>query len=267
MKTVMMYRQPRRAAIVSNVKDEEIHNAFLLRRRKKIQIVLTVVLALFSLSACVFFLYLLNQEPQTTADSSAVSGTVHSRDYLCPDAVDLQSSIAEKVLRLHIRANSDVDCDQEVKLQVRDAVCAYLTLHMDAKTKEEAKAYLSAHLEDVVRVADETLARAGYSYRASAQLTTVSFPLRQYEDFFLPAGPYDTLQIELGTGEGQNWWCILFPTLCLNNALVVERPDKTSLSAQKLAVSLEEKEFEAIQTEHEKITFRFRFLDLLQGRE
>ncbi len=266
MKSVIMYRQPRRAAIVSNARDDEIHTAFLLRRRKKLQIVLTIVLTLLSVGFCIFFLYLLGEEPQKTTGADAPCAA-YADDYLCPDAIGLQEEIAKKVLRLHIRANSDTTCDQQIKLRVRDAVCAYLALHMDAKTKEEAQQYISKHLSDIISVADETLANAGSNYRASACLTTVNFPLRQYEDFFLPAGDYDALQIELGSGEGENWWCILFPTLCLNNALVIRHPDKTSLSAQKLAVSLEEKEFEAIQTEHEKITFRFRFLDLLRGRD
>lgn len=303
-----MYRQPRRAAIITDA-NEDIHTAFLLRRRRKIQFILTLFLALLSLTTCIFLLYLLNKEKEAVG-SSTITKESHSPDYLCPDAVSLQSSIAEKVLRLHIRANSDLPCDQEVKLRVRDSVCSYLTIHMDAATKDEAKLWISEHMDEIISVAQKTLSQSGYDYPVSAKLTTANFPLRSYEDFFLPAGIYEALQIELGTGEGQNWWCILFPTLCLNNALVVREPDniktepptvplqtttgdsaplqpagtnlpnsapawattaslsqkceETTESARKLAEILEQNEFEAIQREHEKITFRFRILDLLR---
>lgn len=302
-----MYRQPRRAAIITDA-NEDIHTAFLLRRRRKIQFILTMFLAVLSLSVCVFLLFLLNEEKEAVDSPAAITSAEHLPDYLCPDAVSLQTSIADKVLRLHIRANSDLPCDQEIKLKVRDAVCSYLTLHMNAGSKDEAKDWINKHMSEIIDIAQTTLSRSGYNYTVSAKLTNANFPLRQYEDFFLPAGIYEALQIELGSGEGHNWWCILFPTLCLNNALVLNEstepaaeapllpsatsgpifrpnqnaslgqtfqpfpgigtdsmnPEPATESSQKLADALEAKEYDAIRCDRQKITFRFRILDLLR---
>lgn len=118
-------------------------------------------------------------------------------------------------LRLHIRANGDSAAEQAVKLAVRDAVVAYLT-PMAAKvgSKEEMQTLLADHLDEVVDVADEVLADRGYAYRATAYFAKEEFPTRSYGELTLEAGVYDALIVELGSGEGANWWCVAFPPLC-----------------------------------------------------
>lgn len=122
----------------------------------------------------------------------------------------------EELIRLHVVANSDSVGDQAVKLQVRDAVVESLQEAMaDVADVEEAKAYLQENLPKIQAAANGALKAAGCSYEAVVTLCREAFDTREYDTFSLPAGVYEALRITLGNGEGHNWWCVVFPTLCL----------------------------------------------------
>ena len=122
---------------------------------------------------------------------------------------------ASAYLRIHIRANSNSAQDQEVKYKVRDEIVAFLTpIVAECETKEEAMKEIGANLEGAEKVADETLRRYGYTYGAKASIRQEEFPTRVYQNATLDAGVYDALIMELGTGEGDNWWCVVYPPLC-----------------------------------------------------
>ena len=122
---------------------------------------------------------------------------------------------ANAYLRVHIRANSNSAADQEVKYKVRDEVVNFLTpIVAECTSKEAAMEKIGANLEGAARVADETLKRYGYTYGARASLRQEEFPTRVYQEATLTAGIYDALILELGTGEGDNWWCVVYPPLC-----------------------------------------------------
>lgn len=122
----------------------------------------------------------------------------------------------EELIRLHVVANSDSVGDQAVKLQVRDAVVESLQEAMeDVADVEEAKAYLQENLPKMQAAANGALKAAGCSYEAVVTLCRETFDTREYDTFSLPAGVYEALRITLGNGEGHNWWCVVFPTLCL----------------------------------------------------
>lgn len=125
-------------------------------------------------------------------------------------------SLPENVVRLHVIANSDTEEDQAVKLMVRDAVLEEAAKWYDgAQTMEEASSLLCTHLESLAQTARETLAQQGMEYSANVQMTEMYFSTRNYGTFRLPAGRYRTLRVTLGEGKGHNWWCVVFPTLCL----------------------------------------------------
>ena len=125
-------------------------------------------------------------------------------------------TLRNDLIRLHVVAASDSMEDQRIKLQVRDDILSYLQNHMpQVKNAREAKAYLSENLTQLQTVAEATLARLGSLDRAQVTLTREEFPLRHYDTFSLPAGVYDSLRIRIGEGKGQNWWCVVFPSLCL----------------------------------------------------
>ena len=127
------------------------------------------------------------------------------------------------VLRLHVVANSDTKADQDVKLLVRDAVMAYYQdrlLIMEGFG--QAEAYMMTQLDTVKDVADCVLISNGMPYQSRVCLGTATFPEKSYDGLVFPAGQYHALNIVLGDGEGQNWWCVLFPPLCLLHAEQVD---------------------------------------------
>jgi stage II sporulation protein R len=128
------------------------------------------------------------------------------------DKVQLQ----REVIRLHVVANSDTEADQMQKLRVRDAVNAYLMEVLESvDTADDARAVISEHLSELEATAKGVLLAEGTDMAVRATLTEESFGVRKYDTFTLPSGIYSALRIELGAGEGKNWWCVAFPSLCL----------------------------------------------------
>lgn len=127
-----------------------------------------------------------------------------------------KQQLSDEILRLHVVANSDSVADQAVKLRVRDAVLAVVEdVTADAQSKDEAHDMLSEQLERLEAAANTVLDAQGISDRAQVTLELEEFPTREYETFTLPAGVYDSLRITIGNGEGRNWWCVVFPGLCI----------------------------------------------------
>ncbi|MGN0479035.1 MAG: stage II sporulation protein R [Hominenteromicrobium sp.] len=128
-------------------------------------------------------------------------------------------ALEENVLRLHVIANSDTEADQAVKLRVRDAVLREVeNWYGDAADFDTALAAVCAHLESLETAANRVLAEAEMPYQARAEVCDMYFPTRTYESCKLPAGKYRTLRITLGEAAGQNWWCVVFPSLCIPGA-------------------------------------------------
>ncbi len=118
-------------------------------------------------------------------------------------------------LRVHIRANSNGEADQTVKYLVRDRVVEFLTPTVaGAEDKETAVSLIRGKLGEIAKVADEVLRRNGFFYGARASLREEEFPTRVYDGVTLEAGVYDALIVELGSGSGDNWWCVVYPPLC-----------------------------------------------------
>ena len=130
-------------------------------------------------------------------------------------ALRAQSQLAERVVRLHVLANSDGEEDQALKLLVRDRVLARATeLLTQAKDRTEAEALLRAELPELEALAVRELRANGCAYPVTAKLTDTEFPTREYDGFTLPAGEYLALRVVIGEGAGRNWWCVVFPPLC-----------------------------------------------------
>lgn len=121
----------------------------------------------------------------------------------------------EAFLRVHIRANSNAEVDQAVKYKVKTAVVDFLTPKIaEGSTFEKAYEILKENLEEIEKVADEVLKENGFDYVSHAKLCDEYFPTRSYGEYTLESGFYDALIIELGSGEGNNWWCVVYPPLC-----------------------------------------------------
>lgn len=134
------------------------------------------------------------------------------------DASILSERIPEQSIRLRILANSDSIGDQLVKGQVRDAVVEQMNEWVETlehpQSLEEARQVVGAHLSEIERRVQETLERQGKNYDYKVELGVVPFPTKMYGGAVYPAGDYEAVRVTLGSGQGKNWWCVLFPPLC-----------------------------------------------------
>lgn len=135
-------------------------------------------------------------------------------------AADMTASGANSdYLRIHVRANSNSEIDQQVKYEVKDEVVAFITPYVaECVTKDKAIEVMRSLLPEIEEVCEDALIARGYNYGARADIRAESFPTRVYNDVTLEAGVYDALIVELGTGEGDNWWCVIYPPLCFTSA-------------------------------------------------
>lgn len=137
-------------------------------------------------------------------------------------------ALADRVLRLHVVANSDTDRDQALKLTVRDAVLARAAPWLEgASGQADAEAALAPRLDELAETAADALRARGCDDPVSVAIEDVWFPTKQYDGFSLPAGRYRALRVVIGQGAGRNWWCVLFPPLCLGS--VTEETAETAL--------------------------------------
>ena len=137
--------------------------------------------------------------------------------FLASGALALQAGdqLAEKVVRLHVLANSDSEEDQTLKLQVRDKILERAeTLLEQSADRREAEGLLRGQLLELEKIAAEEIRAHGYDYAVDVRLENAAFPTREYDGFTLPAGNYLALRVVIGAGEGKNWWCVVFPPLC-----------------------------------------------------
>jgi stage II sporulation protein R len=133
--------------------------------------------------------------------------------------VETANEIRSETLRLHIIANSDSEEDQSLKLKVRDAVLdATGELFAEVSGKTEAVAAAEYSANDIKAIAEKVISDEGFDYSIQVEVTEMWFETRNYENFSLPAGDYDAVRIIIGNGEGKNWWCVMYPALCVPGA-------------------------------------------------
>lgn len=164
-----------------------------------------------------------------------------------------QTGLADSVLRLHVLANSDSDADQALKLKVRDRILeeAEQILPEDS-TVEEAAEILKGNLERLAKAGAQVVAEEGYGYTVMAEVCETRFPTKYYDGFSMPAGQYRALRIVIGEGEGQNWWCVVFPPLCLGSSV-----QETALDA-----GMEARQVALLTGETEGYVIKFKALEL-----
>lgn len=172
----------------------------------------------------------------------------------------LQKGISSQVIRFHVLANSDSEEDQEMKLKVRDGVVAFVQKKLKkAESKDEAEKIIQKNLSKIKREANKILKEENYESRAVAKLTREEFPVKVYGDTVFPAGEYETLQVEIGKAKGHNWWCVMYPSLCLVDESVAVVPEESKV---KLRDSLTEEEYETITQEKLAVKYRFKIAEL-----
>lgn len=155
-----------------------------------------------------------------------------------------QQQLADEVLRFHVLANSDSSEDQALKMKVKGAVIQYMKNELpDAKSVEDTKIWTGSHEKELREVAENVIQSEGYDYPVTAKLGKSYFPDKTYGDVMFPAGTYEALRIEIGTAEGQNWWCVLYPNLCFIDATHAVVPEE---GKRELESVLSEDEYEMV---------------------
>ena len=188
---------------------------------------------------------------------------------LCAAVCDIlpihgEEKIYESVVRLHVLANSDSDEDQALKLKVRDEILSYISpLVIDSKSQEDAMRIINEKIDEIEAIAQSAVYAHGYDYSVDVTLTLEEYPTRNYEAMSFPSGEYVSLRVLIGEAEGQNWWCVLFPPLCLSAA--------TEQSANEevfIAVGLNSDQYKVItESDNVKYQLRFKLLEAIYGKE
>ena len=172
-----------------------------------------------------------------------------------------EEGIYDSVIRLHVIAATDSREDQDLKLSVRDEILmTYSAALSDAENIDAAEGDVIGLCGDIQKTAEDVVRAAGYSYTVKVDYGEEEYPTREYGEYTFPAGHYRSLRVTIGEGEGQNWWCVLFPPLCLDIAT------DTAPSDDALAVGLSPGE-QAIITGGENGGYRVKLktLELLEG--
>ena len=164
-------------------------------------------------------------------------------------------SIREKMLRMHVIANSDSEEDQQLKLKVRDAVLLAGEKVFDGSiTATEAKEKITPYIDYLENTALETIKNEGFDYNVKITVEKEYFNTRTYENSVtLPAGYYTAVKVIIGEGKGQNWWCVMFPPMCL----------PTAVAECEISDVLTDDETEIV-TETDKYKFRFKIVEILE---
>jgi len=172
-----------------------------------------------------------------------------------------EAEVYRKVLRLHVIANSDSEEDQALKLAVRDAIIkSERLICSDCQNVEEARTLISSRLDDIKRCTEEVIAQHGYSYPVKVSLGQESYPTRTYGALCFPSGEYLSLKVLIGKAEGKNWWCVLFPPLCLGAASASKTNEDAFIS-----VGLTPEQYKIITETNEPVyQARFKLLEVLE---
>ncbi|PRR70805.1 stage II sporulation protein R [Clostridium thermopalmarium] len=166
-------------------------------------------------------------------------GIILGVSYMRADAS--QKTIANKLIRFHVIANSDTTEDQALKLKVRDEVLKYIAPKLkEAKNINDSREILKANDEIIKEIAKKVVKENGYTYTINTSLSHENFPVKSYGNVTLPEGNYEAYRIIIGNGEGHNWWCIMFPPLCF-----------IDVTRGQIAYDETEKEMKSVLTEDE----------------
>ena len=178
--------------------------------------------------------------------------------------INCLTNIEDKVFRLHIIANSNSEEDQNLKYKIRDKIISYMDdICKGVDSKKDAIIFANNHINDFKRIADETILENGFNYTSSVELGNYKFPTKYYGDIALPSGNYDALEIKLGNNSGQNWWCVLYPSLCFADISSGTLPES---SKEELKNTLSDEEYALISKDTPTYNFKFKIVELFNDR-
>ena len=173
------------------------------------------------------------------------------------------ADISNSVFRLHVIANSDSKEDQELKYMVRDELINYMnSISKNISSKEMAIKLVEENKDEFYKIAKQVIADNGFNYEVNIEIGNFSFPTKTYGDISLPAGFYDALKVEIGSASGQNWWCVMFPSLCfvdVSNGIVPEESKET------LENNMSEEEYNLISSDNLEFKLKFKLVEFFEN--
>lgn len=184
-----------------------------------------------------------------------------------------QQSIAKKIIRFHVLANSDSNEDQALKLKVRDRVLAYIAPKLsDCKSIDESRNILKKYDKNINEIAENVIKENGYNYSVKTELSYVDFPVKSYGAIVLPQGRYEAYRILIGSAKGHNWWCVMFPPLCFTDITkgdveVEKTQDEMKSALTKEEYNLVDNSKDNNKNANQKIIVKFKLLDELKKLE
>lgn len=184
--------------------------------------------------------------------------------YICISAYSYVYSVSNNlcgsVFRLHVIANSDSENDQILKYNVRDNIIKYINkLCNNCNSKEDVINIVQNNIDEIKEIAQKTISDEGYDYNVNIKIGNFMFPTKNYGDISLPVGFYDALRIEIGSANGKNWWCVLYPSLCFVNVTSGIVPDD---SKENLKNSLSDEEYNLVSnSENNQFKFKFKLIE------
>lgn len=177
----------------------------------------------------------------------------------------VSKNISDSVFRLHVIANSDSDEDQALKLKVRDKLLEYMnSLCANTSSKEDAMRIANEHINDFSKIAKDVISENEYDYDVEISVGECDFPTKNYGDVSLPAGIYDALRVKIGSANGHNWWCVMFPPLCFVDVSSGIVPEE---SKELLEDTMSDEEFDLIteSDNNSEMNFKFKLVELFEN--
>ena len=171
----------------------------------------------------------------------------------------ISSNIQKEIFRLHIIANSNSPEDQNLKLVIRDEIVKYLS-SFSFNNKDEIISFLQSHENEIYELTKHIIEENHFNYDCTIEIGNSYYPQKKYKNIILPSGTYDGLKIKLGESKGHNWWCVLFPPMCMIDSLTCELPEE---SEEILGSSVSTETFNIITSDLPQYKFKFKIIDLI----
>ncbi len=177
----------------------------------------------------------------------------------------VSNNLSQAVFRLHVLANSNSEQDQNLKYKVRDGLIKYMNnICSNCSTKAEAISIANEHKNDFQEIAQNIVKENGYDYSVKINIGNFYFPTKNYGDISLPAGSYDALRVEIGKAKGQNWWCVMFPSLCfidISSGVVNDE------AKENLEENLDNESYNLISDTSTETTFKFKLVEFFADKK
>lgn len=192
-----------------------------------------------------------------------VGSSLNDRQALGVTEEKIVEDISEKLIRFHVLANSDSNIDQELKMKVKDEVLKYISpILKESESLEESREILRKEDKNIIEVAKKCIELEGFNCTVETTLARENFPVKEYGNIVLPQGEYEAYRILIGEGEGQNWWCVMFPPLCFVD--VTKGQVAYDETEEKMKEVLSEKEFKNVNKKENNINFELKVFDLFK---